>query len=136
MEAIDRLRAIKDGTAILRNKRLDSIVEEIVHARILDVPSASIVTEARDMDTRDPDPRNQQKSRMPYLLWFLGLHMAEGAAIGVIFSSLLIMTNAAGLRDLLLEQSYLLPMLLFYIFNALTFASISMGIAVMRLPNE
>ena len=80
----------------------------------------------------DPSP-----ARVPRLLRFLGLHMAAGLAIGVLVASAMIMTNLAGLKDLLIEsQEPVLAMFLLYAFNALTFGSVCMGIGVMTLPYE
>ena len=77
------------------------------------------------------------KARVPYLLRFLGLHMATGLAIGVLIASLMIFTNLAGLKDLLVEaQEPFIAIFLLYAFNALTFGSVAMGIAVMTMPYE
>jgi len=74
---------------------------------------------------------------MPTLIRFLGLHMAKGVAIGVIVASLMIMSNLAGLKDLLVEaQEPFVAIFLLYAFNALTFGSVSMGIGVMTLPYD
>ncbi len=73
----------------------------------------------------------------PMLLRFLGLHLASGLAVGVIVSSLMIYSNLAGLKDLLIEaQEPFVAIFLLYAFNALTFGSVSMGIAVMTLPYD
>jgi hypothetical protein len=63
--------------------------------------------------------------------------MALGLAIGVAFASLVILSNASGLKDLIANSSepYLVLALL-YVMNALTFASAAMGIAVMTLPSD
>lgn len=75
--------------------------------------------------------------RVPRLLSFLGLHMATGLAIGVLVASAMILTNLAGLKDLLVEaQEPVVAIFLLYAFNALTFGSVSMGIAVMTLPYD
>lgn len=82
-------------------------------------------------DRSSPGP----KRRLPTLLRFLGLNMALGAAIGVAFVSVVILSNTAGLKDLIATSSEpLLPLFLLYFFNALTFAGITMGVAIMRLP--
>ena len=73
--------------------------------------------------------------RLPPLLHFLGLHLVLGAAIGVGFVSVMVLLNMAGLKDLIAEaDDPVLPLLLFYVFNVLTFSSVSMGIAIMTLP--
>ncbi len=75
--------------------------------------------------------------RVPHLIRFLGLHMAVGLAIGVIIASAMIISNLAGLKDLLIEASEpFVAILLLYAFNALTFASVAMGVAVMTMPYD
>lgn len=77
------------------------------------------------------------KPRVPHLLRFLGLHMASGLAVGVLIASLMIFTNLAGLKDLLVEaQEPFIAIFLLYAFNALTFGSVAMGIAVMTMPYD
>lgn len=76
-------------------------------------------------------------SRMPVLLTFLGGHMALGLALGVAFAALLLMLGVAGLKTLIATTSEpAVALILFYAFNALTFASVAMGIAVMTLPMD
>jgi hypothetical protein len=75
--------------------------------------------------------------RVPELIRFLGLHMAIGLAIGVIIASAMIMSNLAGLRDLLVDaEEPLVAILLLYAFNALTFSSVAMGVGIMNLPYD
>ena len=75
--------------------------------------------------------------RMPQLLRFLALHMAVGLAAGVIVASLMIQLNLAGLKDLLIEeQEPFIAIFLLYAFNALTFGSVAMGVAIMTLPYD
>jgi hypothetical protein len=63
--------------------------------------------------------------------------MATGLAIGVFVASAMILTNLAGLKDLLVEaQEPAVAIFLLYAFNALTFGSVSMGVAVMTLPYD
>lgn len=77
------------------------------------------------------------RDQIPPLIRFLGLHMATGLAIGVIVASAMIMANLAGLKDLLVESKEpFVAILLLYAFNALTFASVAMGVAVMTLPYD
>ncbi len=77
-----------------------------------------------------PKPENR-------ILWFLAIHCGMGVALGVIFASLIVMLNTAGLRDLLMASSEpYIPMFLFYTSCALTFGSAKMGVAVMSLPLE
>ena len=61
--------------------------------------------------------------------------MLLGTAIGVAFVSLFLLANTLGLKDLIATSSEpLLPLLLLYFFNMLTFSSVTMGIGIMRLP--
>jgi hypothetical protein len=84
---------------------------------------------------RNEDSSPVAKRKLPYLLRFLGLHMVLGSAIGCAFVSLVVLTNTAGLKDLIATSSQpLLPLFLLYFFNALTFSSVAMGVAIMRLP--
>lgn len=81
-----------------------------------------------------------QKSRsvfqqMPLLLRFLARHLAFGVAVGVAFASLVILTNTAGLNDLLSADEH--PYVAIFMLNvmcALTFGSLAMGIGIMTLP--
>ena len=73
--------------------------------------------------------------KVPLLLRFLGLHLILGASVGVAFASIVIMSNVSGLQTLIAgSSSPNLVLVLLYTMNALTFASISMGIGVMTLP--
>jgi hypothetical protein len=73
--------------------------------------------------------------QVPPLLRLLGLHLILGAAIGVAFVSLILLGNVAGLKKLIVEaQNPLLPLLLLYTFNVLTFSSVTMGIGIMTMP--
>jgi hypothetical protein len=75
--------------------------------------------------------------QIPQLIRFLGLHLAMGIAIGVIVASLMIWSNLAGLKDLLVEEEHpFIAIFLLYAFNALTFGSVSMGVGVMTLPYD
>jgi hypothetical protein len=73
--------------------------------------------------------------RTPQLLRFLAAHMGFGIAVGIAFASLVVMTNTAGLNDLLTgdEHPYIAIAML-NIMCALTFGSLAMGIGVMTLP--
>jgi hypothetical protein len=73
--------------------------------------------------------------RLPPILRFLGLHLVLGAAIGVAVVSVMVLLNLAHLHDLLTgADDPVLPLLLLYGFNVLTFSSVAMGIAIMTLP--
>ena len=93
-------------------------------------------------DGASGDPLNSESHRpgmtqIPTLIRFLGLHLAIGLAIGVIVASLMIWSNLAGLKDLLVEaQEPFVAIFLLYSFNALTFGSVAMGIGVMTLPYD
>lgn len=88
------------------------------------------------VDLPEPPPAKPALfAKVPKLLRFLGLHLALGAAIGVAFAALVIMSNVSGIKTLIAESSspYLVLTLL-YAMNALTFASLGMAIGVMTLP--
>ncbi|MBS0232820.1 MAG: hypothetical protein JSR99_04980 [Proteobacteria bacterium] len=86
------------------------------------------------------NPKNRTpnfKQPLPELLRFLGLNMLLGSAIGVAFVSVVLLTDIAGLKDLIAQSSEpLLPLFLVYAFNVFTFSGVTMGVAVMRLPYE
>lgn len=89
-------------------------------------------------DSEEPMPPREgphHASGMPHLLWFLGLNMGIGLAMGVAFAALLLIFNIAGLRDLIETTAEpVLATFLLYAMCALTFGSLAMGIAVMTLP--
>jgi hypothetical protein len=82
-------------------------------------------------------PRAAGRKEIPEMFRFLGSHLAGGIAAGLAFALALVLTNAAGLRDLLatVEDPYVAIILLFA-FNALTFGSLAMGIGVMTMPMD
>ncbi len=91
--------------------------------------------------SKPTQPNRHPSSELPKqdhrVLWFLAIHCGMGVALGVIFASMIVMLNTAGLRDLLLASSEpYIPMILFYASCALTFGSAKMGVAVMSLPLE
>jgi hypothetical protein len=87
--------------------------------------------------TAGEKPPHVSVRRLPHLIRFLGLNMAIGVAIGVIIASAMIMSNLAGLKDLLIEtREPFVAILLLYAFNALTFGSVAMGVAVMTMPYD
>lgn len=78
---------------------------------------------------------SQATARAPQLLRFLARHLAFGVAIGVVFASSVVLTNTAGLKDLLSGDDH--PYIAIFMLNfmcALTFGSLAMGVAVMTLP--
>lgn len=75
--------------------------------------------------------------RLPKLVRFLLVHCGIGLAVGVIFTSLVIQLNTAGIKDMLAASSEpYIPMFLLYASTALSFASLNMGVAVMTLPTD
>lgn len=84
-----------------------------------------------------PPARHPRWANIPKLVRFLALHLALGAAIGVAFASLVIMSDVSGLKTLIADASnpYLVLALL-YAMNALTFGALTMAIGVMTLPFE
>lgn len=74
---------------------------------------------------------------LPKLVRFLLVHCGIGLAVGVIFTSLVIQLNTAGIKDMLMASSEpFIPMFLLYASTALSFASLNMGVAVMTLPTD
>lgn len=74
---------------------------------------------------------------MPKLLRFLGANAAFGFSAGVALVSAMVLSNAAGLNDLITGDAH--PYLVVFVlqsFFALTFAAVSMGIAIMTLPGR
>lgn len=85
------------------------------------------------------DPVDQgaepEEKGVPRLVRFLAQHMAFGIALGAAFASLLIMTDAGGLRTVLDRVSEpFIALLLLYVMCALTFGSVAMGVGIMSLP--
>lgn len=96
---------------------------------------ASVRAQCEPMSEHQPFETGPQ--RVPPLLRFLGLHLALGAAIGIAVVSLILLSNLAGLKRLIVEaQDPFVPLLLLYSFNVITFSSVTMGIGIMTLPLE
>jgi hypothetical protein len=75
--------------------------------------------------------------RVPRLVRFLFLNMMFGVSVGVALAASLILTNAAGLKDLIAgDHSPLLMVFLLEFMFALTFASVATVIAVMTLRSQ
>ena len=89
------------------------------------------------LDHSTPPDSEPRKARLPYLLRFLGLHMALGMAAGIAFAALVVLFNVGALKDLIstTEQPVLAQFMLYAMF-ALTFASLAMGVAIMTLPHD
>ena len=80
-------------------------------------------------------PKSSPRPPMPELLRFLGVHLAFGAAIGVAFAALVVLSNVSGIKTLIADSSNpYIALAMLYGMNALTFASLAMGIAVMTMP--
>jgi hypothetical protein len=78
-----------------------------------------------------------QSPRIPFLIAFLGRHLALGLAFGLVFAASLVLFDVAGLKSLIETTSEpYVAIALLYAFNALTFGSLAMGIAVMTLPMD
>jgi hypothetical protein len=78
-----------------------------------------------------------RRSRVPLLIQVLGVSAALGASVGVLLVSLLLLSDLAGLKDLIAQSSEpYLALFLLYFFNMLTFSSVAMGITIMRLPSD
>lgn len=85
----------------------------------------------------NPDLTPEHRPRIPLLIQVLGVSAALGASIGVLLVSLLLLSNLAGLKDLIAQSSEpYLALFLLYFFNMLTFSSVAMGITIMRLPSD
>lgn len=73
-------------------------------------------------------------SDLPPHIRFLAMHAAFGIGLGVAIAALLILTNAVGLRTLLIESESPLPAIVLLAGGfAITFGSLSMGAAIMML---
>ncbi len=82
-------------------------------------------------------PPENHRWKMPTLIRFLGRNMMFGFAIGVALASTMVLTNTAGLNDLISGDGHpYLAVFLFSFMFALTFASVAMGVAVMTLPDK
>lgn len=91
------------------------------------------------MSQKKPDDAEPPRApkRMPMLLFFLAVHCGIGVAAGVAFAAAFVYLNIAGVKDLIAETGDpVTPMFMLYAFCALTFGSLSMGIAVMTLPYD
>ena len=86
----------------------------------------------------DPENDGQTESKpVPKLLFFLAVHCGIGVAVGVAFASALVLFNIAGLKDLLEGSSEpALPWIMLHLLCALTFGSLSMGVAIWTLPYD
>ena len=82
-------------------------------------------------------PSEHPGARIPMLFRHLGLNLALGAAFGVAFTPFLVVTNFAGLRDLIAgSNSALLALAMLCFMKVLTFGSLAMGMSIMSLPRD
>ena len=81
--------------------------------------------------------KRERREPLPKIVWFLMFHCGIGLALGVIFTSIIIQLNTAGLKDMLVASSEpFIPLFVLYAMTALTFGSLNMGIAIMSLPRD
>ncbi len=82
-----------------------------------------------------PPAKTTGSGNWPKLLTFLALHLAFGAAIGVAFASLVVMSNVSDIKTLIADSAEpYLAVALLYAMNILTFGAMGMAIGVMTLP--
>jgi hypothetical protein len=76
-------------------------------------------------------------TRVPRLLRYLALHAIFGAGIGICAAASLLYLDVAGLGTLFAASDMKIEAgVLLFAFFALTFASLSMGSAIMLLPRD
>lgn len=73
---------------------------------------------------------------LPKLVRFMLIHIANGMVIGCLFLFGMIWLDAAGIRQVLARDETGLATFVLFFQNALTFGSVSMGIAVMTLGED
>jgi hypothetical protein len=84
---------------------------------------------------KPPPAKPAFMANWPKLVSFLAVHLAFGAAIGVAFASLVIISNVSDIKTLIAESSEpYLALALLYAMNILTFGAMAMGVGVMTLP--
>lgn len=82
----------------------------------------------------DGESSGPGRHRLPRIVRLLAVHCAIGVALGITFAMLLLVTNAAGLTDLIVESEQpWLPIAMLSIGCALTFGGASMAAAIMTL---
>jgi hypothetical protein len=74
--------------------------------------------------------------QLPKLIRFMLIHIAHGMAIGCAFLFVLVWLDFAGLGRLLAKNESGLATFVLFFQTALTFGSVSMGIAVMSLGED
>lgn len=78
----------------------------------------------------------RQWMRLPKLVRFMLLHIANGMVIGCLFLFGLIWLDIAGLSRLLAKDESGLATFVLFFQTSLTFGAVSMGVAVMNLGEE
>lgn len=74
-------------------------------------------------------------AKWPKLVSFLAVHLAFGAAVGVAFASLVVISNVSDIKTLIADSSEpYLALGLLYAMNMLTFGAMAMAVGVMTLP--
>ena len=74
--------------------------------------------------------------RLPKLIRFMLIHIANGMVLGCGFLFVLIWFDVAGLARLLAQDASGLATFVLFFQTALTFGAVSMGIAVMNLGED
>lgn len=74
--------------------------------------------------------------RLPKLIRFMLIHIANGMVIGCVFLFVLIWFDVAGLKRLLAQDESGLATFVLFFQTSLTFGAVSMGIAVMNLGED
>jgi hypothetical protein len=74
--------------------------------------------------------------RLPRLIRFMLIHIANGMVLGCIFVFALIWLDVAGIGRLLAKDASGLATFVLFFQTALTFGAVSMGVAVMHLGED
>jgi hypothetical protein len=64
----------------------------------------------------------------------VAINLSFGAAAGIAFATAILVTNTAGLLDLIVTDGSAVAVILLYAFNVLTFSGIGAGIGIMTVP--
>jgi len=74
--------------------------------------------------------------RLPRLIRFMLIHIADGMVLGCVFLFALIWLDVGGLGRLLAKDESGLATFILFFQTALTFGAVSMGVAVMHLGED
>jgi hypothetical protein len=74
--------------------------------------------------------------RLPRLIRFMLIHIANGMVLGCIFVFAMIWLDVAGIGRLLAKDASGLATFMLFFQTALTFGAVSMGVAVMHLGED